>query len=191
MARLSDKDLCQDALNLIDTSKQKGFSLIELLVTLVISVIIITLAIPAFTRWISQNELSSSALLFRHVMSDARSEAVKLGRPVRLCSRDGALLACAGTSLTGTRDWSHGAILFLDVDDNRAFEANTDLLLRAFELPKALSATWNRGHSLSFLPSGRMNWGSNGTFKLKSSNELISPVHLVVGIQGRIRSFEP
>ena len=172
-------------------NKSKGFSLIELMVTLIISTIIITMAIPAFTRWLSQNELSSSALLFRHLMSDARSEAVKHGQPVRLCNRDAVLLVCKGTSLSGTKDWSHGALLFLDVDDNRAYEANIDRLLRAVELPNALSATWNRGDSLSFLPSGRMNWGSNGTFMLTSSNDEISPIHLVVGIQGRIRSFEP
>lgn len=96
--------------------KQRGFTLIELMVTIVVLAVLLGIAIPSFTestlgsRLRSEaNDLAAGALL-------ARSEAIKRNETVTLCaSSDGA--TCTGTwasgwivrSVGGTVLMAHGA----------------------------------------------------------------------------------
>lgn len=84
----------------------KGFTLIELMVTLAVAAIVLGMAIPSFNAQIQNNQAQATAESFIDALNYARSEAVKRVRRVSLCaSADGA--SCGG-------DWKDGYIVFVD-----------------------------------------------------------------------------
>lgn len=80
-----------------DSRRSRGFTLVELAVTLAVIAIVVTLAIPAFTSLINGNRLTAQANELVADIQTARSEAVKRNQPVTLCpSTDNA--TCTGAN---------------------------------------------------------------------------------------------
>jgi len=89
-------------------SKQGGFTLIEVLVTVVMVTLLVTVAVPSFNDLISNNRLTVATNDLISSLNSARSEAIKRSTNVSVCrSPDG--VACAGGKL-----WEAGWIIFTD-----------------------------------------------------------------------------
>lgn len=99
--------------------KNRGFSLIELLVALAVVVIVTTLAVPSFSRLVDSNRVETAAAGLSAAAMLARSEAIKRGTIVALCAGSG--VAC------GT-DWGAGWTVFLDADRDCAIGSPADVL---------------------------------------------------------------
>lgn len=69
-------------------STQSGMTIIELMMTLVVAVVLISLAIPNFRLLIQNNRLTSTTNDFIAVINLARAEAVKRGATVLICRTD-------------------------------------------------------------------------------------------------------
>jgi len=63
-------------------AKYRGFTLIELMVTLAIAAILVSIAIPNFNTLIQNNRITAHANEFLSALSIARSEAIKRGATV-------------------------------------------------------------------------------------------------------------
>ena len=100
--------------------KSSGFTLMELMVTLSISAILLTLAVPSFKNLIQDNRAYTQVNKMHTALMYARSEAVKTGKNVSVCLPEADNSACGSTSL----DWSGGWAVF-DSDNNilRSWEA--------------------------------------------------------------------
>lgn len=87
---------------------QRGFTLVELMVTVAVLAIIMALAVPSFTGLIRSNRLTGAANELIAAVQLTRSEAVRLNGGVSLCrSDDGATCASGGNwtrYLTVARD---------------------------------------------------------------------------------------
>ena len=84
----------------------KGFTLIELMVTLAVAAIVLGIAVPSFNTQILNNRSIALGEDFATALNFVRSEAVKRGGRVSLCaSSDGA--TCVG-------NWVDGFIAFVD-----------------------------------------------------------------------------
>jgi len=104
---------------------EHGFTLIELMITLVIAITLAIVAVPAFQTTIQMQQTRSEASNLLNDFQYARSEAEKEGQPVTICaSTDGATCAAAGTA------WQTGWIIFSDQTGNQIFNSGTDVLLR-------------------------------------------------------------
>jgi type IV fimbrial biogenesis protein FimT len=68
--------------------KERGFTVVELMVTLAIAAVLMALAAPAFNGFVAQRRLTSQVNDFMVAVQYARSEAGKRGALVTLQSRD-------------------------------------------------------------------------------------------------------
>ena len=86
-------------------NRASGFTLIELIITVVIASILISLAAPSFSGLIKNSRLTSQANELMADLTFARSEAVKRGANITVCkSTDGATCNPAA-------NWSDGWIV--------------------------------------------------------------------------------
>lgn len=67
-----------------------GFTLIELMVTIAVAAVLLTVAIPSFRDLLARNELTTTANAWVGALSTARAEAVKRNQSVALCGDDDA-----------------------------------------------------------------------------------------------------
>lgn len=115
------------------TIPQSGFSLIELLVTLSIVSLLMTVAVPQFQSLIEKNKIQALMDEFTSSLYLARGEAAKRGYQVTLCASDVVTITDVdtGTSTENTvcdttaTDFSSGWIIFVDYDGDSALGAST------------------------------------------------------------------
>jgi type IV fimbrial biogenesis protein FimT len=89
--------------------KQKAFTLIELLTTLVVLGVVVGVAVPSFNSQILNSKSVALGEDFVSALSLVRSEAVKRANRVSICaSTDG--LTCSGVAT----DWTKGFIAVVD-----------------------------------------------------------------------------
>ena len=101
-------------------NRENGFTLVELMITLVIAAILLTVAVPSFNTTIRDNRLITDANQLVSSLALARSEAVKHGRTATVCvSSDQA-------TCTGETDWTLGWMAWVDVDGNGNLDAGEE-----------------------------------------------------------------
>lgn len=64
----------------------RGFTLVELMVTVAVAAILIAIAVPSFSRMIASNRLSTAADEIVGAINTARQEAIKRNADVQFCS---------------------------------------------------------------------------------------------------------
>lgn len=98
----------------------KGFSLIELMITVAIASIVLMVGVPSFTSSINKNSVASTINDIQTTLTEARSEAVTLGLTVSVCSSDDQATCSGG--------WADGWILFSDENENGTIDGSDKLI---------------------------------------------------------------
>ncbi|BAU47705.1 general secretion pathway protein H [Sulfurifustis variabilis] len=112
-----------------------GFNLVELMATLVVIGVLLGVGLPAINRFVESNRLTSATNNLISDLSVARTEAVKRGLRVGVCTSTDASTCSAST-------WERGWLVFVDKDGNSAWTAGTDEVVRAREsLPGSMAAS--------------------------------------------------
>ncbi len=186
--------------------KNSGFTLTELMVTLVIVGIIAVVGVPSLRTITQGGQLVSSSNELVSAVHVARSEAIKLNRKVTICA------SANGTSCSNGVKWQEGWIVFIDANDDRvgtgvacsaAADINTDCLLRAHgaidDVSQTLSITgtfdsnnlpiqWFTFTSRG-LPkdAGASRSGVFSVCSFDGSNNIVGSRAVVLSIAGRVR----
>lgn len=92
-------------------TKTRGFTLVELMVTLAVVAILLTVGIPNLRDLVRNNSLTAATNLFVSSLNIARSEAIKQGRNAGVCVSTN-LSSCTGGS------WQQGWLVWVDVNQN-------------------------------------------------------------------------
>jgi type IV fimbrial biogenesis protein FimT len=90
--------------------RMAGTTLIELIVTISIAAILMTIAVPSFQDLMRNNRASAQVNEFLTTLNLARSEAVKRGASVSVCSSTDSATCRAAASAT---NWADGWILYV------------------------------------------------------------------------------
>ena len=141
----------------MDNRTQAGFTLYELLITLLVIGVILSFAVPNMQDFTRNSRMTSTANDLHAAFHMARSESSRAKSNITICpSTDGA--SCGGT-------WEDGYIVFVDDDGDLAVDGGTDSVLRSHDaiaegvsLAVADDATY---FSFASTGLGRPNIGGN------------------------------
>ena len=178
--------------------RNAGFTLLELMVVVAISIILITIAIPGMYSFIIGSQRSSSAMDFYTDLTLARSEAISRNQRVTVCkSADGTTCLALGAG-----SWENGWLIYVNKDDTvDATEPDYDTVdptkdeavVRFSDgMPTGISlnseAADDLRRSVSFLSSGRAI--TSGAFLLCTSASGIVDRRIAIQPSGRIEIQE-
>ena len=160
----------------------EGFTLIELMVTISIAGIMVSMAVPSFTDALRNNRLSTYANDFLSSLILARSEAIKRGVSV--------------TVRKSVEQWEDGWTVFVDDNADGQLNADEKIIHSHGALPATftLRGNGNFTHFVRYLSSGASS--TTGSFMLcdnKDNNDLAEPYTsrlLIINNVGRIRMAE-
>ena len=107
-------------------NKLSGFTLIELMITVVIIGITLGLGVPMLGTVMTNNELTSRSNNLVAAIHFARSESIKRGERVVLCASTTAMDVIPTCSVTN--NWLPGYIIFYDDDDSGTFNPGDELI---------------------------------------------------------------
>lgn len=159
----------------------RGFSLIELVVSLFVALILVTVGIPSWRNLSSSITVSDTRNLLMGTMALARQSAIDSGYHLTLCPSTDQQ-QCSGDYTA----WHDGVILFIDENANRQKDAGEDLI-RALGTRSGIVVQSSSGRrSIRYAPDGSA-WGSNLTLRFCSPGTTVPNKAIILYGSGRAR----
>jgi type IV fimbrial biogenesis protein FimT len=162
--------------------RQRGLTLLELVITLCIVAILAGIAVPDFTSAIKRNNSTTIAYALMGIVQYARTEAVSKGTPVTLCG-----------STNGTqcdKNWSTNILVFVDHNGNGAVDTGDTILQIASPLKTGETLAWHVFGNKPYLqmqPYG-MTYYQNGNFTYcPADRDAHYAVHWILNTTGHLR----
>ena len=147
----------------MDKKTQNGFTLYELLITMMIVGVVLTYGVPNMLQFNQNGRMTSTANDLHAAFHLARSESGRAKTNITICASANAMTAAANCG--GGSTWDQGFIVFVDTDGDINRNGATETVLRAHgtiaegvSLTVADNATY---FSYSSTGLGRPNVGGN------------------------------
>lgn len=157
-----------------------GYTLLELLITLLIVAILATVAVPAMQQFVKNERLVSQINSLMSHMQYARSEALTRHQQVILCASSN------GTSCENV-GWEAGWILFTDLDEDGDVSGG-DSLLKIHDSLKGGNTIASTGGASVVYDDRGFSPNSNATFSLCDDRGAAYGKSITISVTGRIRS---
>ena len=165
-----------------ERSRSAGFTLVELIITIVIIGIVLAMAMPSITEWIENGQIRTAAEGVKNGLQLARMEAVKSNTPVSFTlSNPGAV---------GGTGWG-----ILDVRDNSTIQVQPD---GEGSNHVVLTSTPGGATTVTFTGLGRRQAtnadGSAVLISIQADNPSqgsARPLNVTISVGGEIRTCDP
>lgn len=109
----------------------RGFTLVELMVTIALIAIMLSIAAPSFVSFQRNSELTSIANNFLAALNAARTEAMKRNMFAMVMPAN------------NDNDWSQGWTVFVDANDNGVFDSGDVVVMQQEAPPTYITLTGN------------------------------------------------
>lgn len=135
-----------------------GFTLVELMVTMLLAAIVLSYGVPNFRTLILKNRQASQMNNFLTAMMLARSEAIKRHNDVTLCKSADGQTCVADNGATG---WQQGWIVFDDPDFDRVVDAGETIIrvYDGFDSNATLRGNANVDDNVTYMFTGLVRGG--------------------------------
>lgn len=169
-----------------------GFTMIEMMMTLVILAVLIAVSAPGLSSYIKNNRMLSQVYSMRAVLNGARSEALAQRTAVTVCRSEN------GTSCSGDA-WNKGYIAFIDADrDGKVDDLADPRIFSATVIDaESLDISYSNGdptdaesNVVSFDSQGYAR-DFGGTFTLCDSRGETAARGVIVSPSGSVRALDP
>ncbi len=168
--------------------KSGGFTLVELIITLVIAAILLTIAAPNMSAFIQRDRLITQANEMVADLSLARSEAIKRGARVGVCKTGNPAADPPVCNTTGGDPWTSGRVIWVDANNDGVVDAGEAVLRRT----QALDGNGNRlfgqtgaENLIAFSALGMALAGGNGQLVFCDKRGPSKGVAIGIGVTGR------
>lgn len=170
-----------------------GLTLVEVLVTLSIVALLMSLAVPSFKPMLDRWRVKQSLGALSDTLRLARAEAIKRGGNVVIQKLPNNTNGC--TLADGDDNWGCGWFVYLDANANKSFETNTnppDERLQGSELPGGIQVLHRFGPQITVDRWGAMDSQGTSFTVSVASGDLDAPTTrtLCVSSGGRIHEKE-
>lgn len=170
----------------MDTKNQnEGFTLIELMISIVVMAVLVAVAGPSFVDLIRNNRIQTGADNFFTALISVRSEALKRNQRVVLCKSSN------GSSCSTSDGWEQGWLSFVDEDADNTLDTGEPIIHVSDGLHAGytLSAGGNFANYIAYKQDGTPS--GFDTFVLCDPDaDLSSAREILVNIVGRPRMSE-
>ncbi|MES9887386.1 MAG: GspH/FimT family pseudopilin [Candidatus Sedimenticola sp. 6PFRAG1] len=162
----------------------EGVTLVELIVTLSVAIILVSVAVPGFKTLTAKNRINSAVNGLVSGLHLARSEAVNRAKRVTLCP------SSDGTSCLDNIEWQGGYVIFVDEDEDREFDADEQPIRYVQKLHSTLlirsASSQNGRRKISYFPTG-ISGGQMSTFTFCDRQNNADPLAVIISNTGRPR----
>ena len=163
------------------TTKNSGFTLIELMVTMSVVAVLLSAGVPSFSAMIKNNRMVTENYALRTVLGAARSEAQTQRTAVTVC-RSANGIDCS------TGDWGAGYMAFIDLDDDEQLDADEQLLQSRVQDAQGVVVRYSQAADILTFNSSGTAVGSNGTFTFCDDRGAVEARGLIVSAVGAVRA---
>lgn len=164
---------------------QNGFTIIELMVTLVIAGVVFAFALPAYQEVTINNKLAAGINEFSTALLTARSEAVQRNRNVIVCTSSNAITV-ALPSCNAAVTWDKGWIAYVDLDNDGNIDADEVIRVgNPLDSGYVIDGSANVTTTVTYTPTGEVV--NAGSFALCKSADTKYARQIDISLSGRIK----
>lgn len=141
----------------MNISTTRGFTLLELMISLVIMLLSITIGIPTLQQTLIEHRVNNQIIALNQAIVLARTYAINKENRVILCPLD--------DSGECQSNWQLGYSLFVDTNNDKHFQASADrMILEQNHISRFDQLLYSGGKMLRFNERGHIS-GRSGTFR--------------------------
>lgn len=158
-------------------------TIIEVLVTLAVVGVLLSVAMPSLSGFAENGQVSSDTSNLFNSLQFARSQSATRNSRISLCKIDPA----APTVCANSESWESGWIVFEDTDQDDVRDAGEEIFTTSMGMsPNTVVSTTDFATVISFLPSGSV--ANNGTLTICVNGNVANTIS--INATGRPRTFE-
>lgn len=155
----------------------KGFTLVETLITIAILGIVMSMAMPNLTRFVTSMRVDNEIAKLQRFLLATRNAAINSGETVTVCPL---------TSNSCSSSWGNKVTIFIDVDGDGNFDSSdNDEVLSVKDAINADDTLQFSRNRVTYSPSG-LSFGYNGTFAFCPANQSELSRGITVAGSGRV-----
>jgi len=169
----------------ITIKKNKGFTLIELVVTISVAAILTSIAIPGFSTMLNNNKMATTGNEILAGLNFTRSTAITQGSPATLCKSNAQSTDCDNSA-----NWQDGWIVFNDKNNNGSVDALNDEIVLMVHQGKGNGLNISYGHNKIVYNNEGFSIGYAGIFLLCDARGDSAKKGIIISSNGRPRKAE-
>ncbi len=164
--------------------RENGFTLMELMITLAVGGLLVSMAVPSMQSFTNNAKRASAVNAFVASMHLARNTAITTNSRMTIC-------ASSNASNCETVSWDNGWIVFSDANSNQTVDAGEAIVSTSGALERVTVQSGQYGDFMMYRPNGRaMNAtinGSTGQFTVCDTRGADHAKVIIVELSGRPR----